>query len=42
MHALLTSASEVSVQTGVIDGVGWLLTLGGILLTALWLRYLVR
>lgn len=37
---LLTGAAEVSVQTGVIDVVGWAIGLGGILVTALWLRHL--
>jgi len=37
---MLLTASEV--QTGVIDGVGWLILLGGLALTALWLYYLVR
>jgi hypothetical protein len=39
---LLTAAGEVTVQTGVIDVVGWALTLGGVLVTALWLRHLSR
>jgi hypothetical protein len=38
----LASTAEVSVQTGVIDGVGWVLTVGGILVTALWIRHLTR
>ena len=39
---LLTAAGEVSVQTGVIDVVGWALALGGVVVTALWLRHLAR
>ena len=39
---LLTAAGEVSVQTGVIDVVGWVIGLGGILVTVLWLRHLAR
>ncbi len=39
---LLTAAAEGSVQTGVIDVVGWAIALGGMLVTALWLRHLSR
>jgi len=30
------------VQTGVIDAAGWILAVGGLLLTVAWLQYLYR
>jgi hypothetical protein len=41
MSVVLSQAGEVSVQATVIDASGWVMVLGGLLLTALWLRSLV-
>jgi hypothetical protein len=42
MSVVLSQAGEVTVQSTIIDASGWVMVLGGILLTALWLRHLVR
>lgn len=42
MSVLLSQANETAVQGTAIDASGWILLLGGILLTALWIRSLVR
>jgi hypothetical protein len=42
MSVPLSAGGEAVVQTGLIDATGWALTLGGLLLTALWLRHLYR
>ena len=42
MSVPLTQASEVTVQGTIIDASGWVMVLGGLLLTALWLRKLVN
>jgi len=39
---VLTEAGAASVQGGVVDAAGWVIGLGGVLLTALWLRSLTR
>ncbi|MFB6297827.1 MAG: hypothetical protein ABEH56_04840 [Salinirussus sp.] len=39
---VLSEAGAASVQGGVIDVTGWAIGLGGLLLTGLWLRYLIR
>lgn len=33
---------QEGVQTGIVDAAGWIIGLGGIVLTALWLFYLTR
>jgi uncharacterized YccA/Bax inhibitor family protein len=38
MYALL----QEGVRTGIVDAAGWLIALGGIALTAVWLLYLTR
>jgi len=42
MSVLLTQANETAVQGSIIDASGWIILLGGVLLTALWLRSLTR
>jgi hypothetical protein len=42
MDVLLSQAGEVTVQSAVIDASGWAIGLGGLLVTALWLRHLYR
>lgn len=42
MSLPLTQAGEVTVQGTLIDASGWAIGLGGVLLTALWLRTLFR
>jgi hypothetical protein len=42
MNVPLAQAGEVTVQGTVIDASGWVMVLGGLLLTALWLRRLVN
>jgi hypothetical protein len=42
MSVLLASANGSAVQGTVIDASGWVILLGGVLLTALWLRSLTR
>jgi hypothetical protein len=42
MSVLLTQANEVAVQGSVIDAAGWVVLLGGVLLTVFWLRSLGR
>ena len=42
MNVPLSQAGEVTVQTGVIDAAGWVIALGGLLLTVFWLRSLFR
>jgi hypothetical protein len=42
MSFLLASANETAVQGTAIDISGWVILLGGVLLTALWLRSLTR
>jgi hypothetical protein len=42
MSFLLASANETAVQGTVIDASGWVILLGGVLLTAFWLRSLTR
>jgi len=42
MSLLLASANETAVQGTVIDASGWVILLGGVLLTAFWLRSLAR
>ncbi len=38
----MISLLQTGVQTGVISAAGAVLTIGGLLLTAAWYRYLVR
>jgi hypothetical protein len=33
---------QEGVQTGLIDAAGWVILLGGIVFTALWLKWLTR
>lgn len=42
MSAILATANDSAVQGTVIDASGWIILLGGVLLTALWLRSLTR
>ena len=42
MSLPLSQASDVAVQGAIIDASGWIVGLGGILLTALWLHHLYR
>jgi hypothetical protein len=42
MSIPLSQAGEVTVQGTIIDATGWVMVLGGLLLTALWLRSLVN
>ncbi|WP_340099271.1 hypothetical protein [Salinibaculum salinum] len=42
MSVLLAQANETAVQGSVIDAAGWIILLGGVLLTAFWLRSLAR
>jgi hypothetical protein len=42
MHLPLAQTGEVTVQGALIDASGWVVGLGGLLLTALWLRHLYR
>lgn len=42
MNVPLSQAGEAAVQGTVISASGWIVGLGGILLTALWLHYLYR
>jgi|AntRauTorcE11898_2_1112593.scaffolds.fasta_scaffold10537_4 hypothetical protein len=42
MTSLLLQANETAVQGTLIDASGWIILLGGILLTAFWLRSLTR
>ena len=42
MDAILSQAGGAAVQGTVINAAGWVLVLGGILLTVLWLRKLYR
>jgi hypothetical protein len=42
MNAILSTAGDAGVQSTVIDASGWVILLGGVLLTALWLRSLTR
>ena len=42
MSVPLSQAGEATVQGTVIDASGWVVLLGGLLLTVLWLIYLVR
>jgi len=41
MSVPLAQAGEVTVQGTIVDASGWVMVLGGLLLTALWLRKLV-
>jgi hypothetical protein len=42
MHVQPLQAGDAAVQGAVIDVSGWIIGLGGVLLTVLWLRYLYR
>jgi hypothetical protein len=42
MNVALSQAGEAGVQGGVVDAAGWVILLGGFVLTVLWLRYLYR
>ena len=42
MNVPLSQAGEVTVQAGVIDATGWVIGVGGLLLTVFWLRSLFR
>lgn len=42
MTVVLSQGGEAAVQGTVIDASGWVVLLGGVLLTALWLYSLVR
>jgi hypothetical protein len=39
---VLAQAGEATVQGAVIDASGWVVGIGGLLLTALWLHHLYR
>ena len=39
---LFAAGGEVTVQGTIVDASGWVMVLGGVLLTALWLRKLVN
>jgi hypothetical protein len=42
MSVILSQAGGAAVQGAVINAAGWVLVLGGILLTVLWLKQLYR
>lgn len=42
MSVPLSQAGEVTVQGTIIDASGWVILLGGLMLTALWLQRLTR
>ena len=42
MSVILSQAGGAGVQGGLIDAAGWVILLGGIVLTVLWLRHLYR